>query len=122
MKEIADHLRGTLEILNQIRAEPDVLLAIGAAISRLEDVIEILKGEGGGNGRNNETEDQNQREADIEGGMVFRCDSRDGRCRLVSETSQRSDPENGRNIHCGGEDTREVEGRLTEPLPTRGSA
>lgn len=46
MKEIADHLRGTLEILNQIRAEPDVLLAIGAAISRIEGLIELINEEG----------------------------------------------------------------------------
>lgn len=118
---IADHLRGTLEILDDIHAEPDELFKIGIVISRLENVIELLE-EGGKDGRINETEDQNQREANIEGGMVHGRDGRDGRCREVGHDAQLCHQENGANISRGRENTREVEGRLTGPLPTRGPA
>lgn len=49
-KLIIDHLQFTVDILDGIRAEPDALLAIGAAVCKLEDVIEILKTKGGTDG------------------------------------------------------------------------
>ena len=48
-KEVIGHLQGTLEILDGIRAEPDVLLVIGTASSRIERLIEEIKQ--GGNWR-----------------------------------------------------------------------
>jgi hypothetical protein len=112
----------TLGILDGIRAEPDELFKIGAVSSRIERLIDELKSEGGADGRINETKNQNQREADIEGGMVLRRDGRDGRCREVDPVDQQGDRGCRENIHFGREDTRDVMGRLTEPLPTGGSA
>lgn len=112
---IADHLRGTLEILDDVHAEPDELFKIGIVISRLENAIELLE-EGGKDGRINETESQDQREADIKGGVVLRCDGRDGRRREVGHDAQLCHQENGANISRGRENTREVEGRLTGSL------
>jgi len=45
-KLIADHLRGTLEILDDVHAEPDELFKIGVVISRIENAIQIIE-EGG---------------------------------------------------------------------------
>ena len=104
---IADHLRGTLEILDDVHAEPDELFKIGVVISRLENAIQIME-EGGKDGRINETEGQNQREANIEGRMVLRRNRRDGRCREVDPVDQQGDRGCGENIHFGREDTRDV--------------
>jgi hypothetical protein len=48
---IADHLRGSLEILDDVHAEPDELFKIGVVISRIENAIQIIE-EGGKDGRN----------------------------------------------------------------------
>jgi hypothetical protein len=45
-KLIANHLRGSLEILDDVHAEPDELFKIGVVISRLENAIQIME-EGG---------------------------------------------------------------------------
>jgi hypothetical protein len=46
MKNIIEQLQITADILNRIRADADVLLAIGAAISRIEGLIELINEEG----------------------------------------------------------------------------
>jgi hypothetical protein len=44
---IIEHLNGTVVFLDDVRADPDELFKVGAAICRLENLIEYLENEGG---------------------------------------------------------------------------